>query len=38
VPSVLKERSGIVGAVLSAMDLAVQSYRIVATNSPIVSG
>lgn len=38
VPSVLKERSGIVGAVLSAMDFSVQSYRIVATNSPIVSG
>lgn len=38
VQSVLKERSGIVGAVLSAMDHSVQSYRIVATNSPIVSG
>jgi N-acetylglucosamine repressor len=38
VSSVLKERSGIVGAVLSAMDLSVQSYRIVATNSPINSG
>lgn len=38
VPSVLKERSGIVGAVQSAMDFSVQSYRIVATNSPIVSG
>jgi predicted NBD/HSP70 family sugar kinase len=38
VPSVLKERSGIVGAVLSAMDHSVQSYRIVATNSPIVAG
>lgn len=38
VPSVLKERSGIVGAVLSAMDFSVQSFRIVATNSPIVSG
>ena len=38
VPSVLKGRSGIVGAVLSAMDFSVQSYRIVATNSPIVSG
>jgi glucokinase len=38
VSSVLKDRSGIVGAVLSAMDLSVQSYRIVATNSPIVAG
>jgi len=38
VPSVLKERSGIVGAVVSAMEYSVQSYRIVATNSPIVSG
>lgn len=38
VQSELKERSGIVGAVLSAMEYSVQSYRIVATNSPIVSG
>ncbi len=35
VSSVLKERSGIVGAVLSAMDRSVQSFRIVATNSPL---
>ena len=38
VPSALKDRSAIVGAVLSAMDHSMQSYRIVATNSPIVSG
>lgn len=38
VASVLRERAGIVGAVLSAMDFSVQSYRIVATNSPIASG
>lgn len=38
VPSVLLDRAGLVGAVLIAMDQSVQSYRIVATNSPIVVG
>jgi glucokinase-like ROK family protein len=38
VASDLGERAGIVGAVLLAMDHSVQSYRIVATNSPLVVG
>jgi predicted NBD/HSP70 family sugar kinase len=38
VPSVLKEQAGIVGSVLLAMDHSLRSYRIVATNSPIVVG
>jgi hypothetical protein len=38
VASTLGERAGIVGAVLLAMDHSVQSYRIVAMNSPLVVG
>jgi glucokinase-like ROK family protein len=38
VASTLGERAGIVGAVLLAMDQSVQSFRIVAMNSPLVVG
>jgi glucokinase-like ROK family protein len=38
VASTLGERAGLVGAVLLAMDHSVQSYRIVAMNSPLVVG
>ncbi len=36
VPSALGDQGALVGAVLSAMDLSVRSYRVVATGERVV--